>query len=445
MAAGGIYDQIGGGFSRYSVDERWLVPHFEKMLYDNAQLVQLYLDAFLTSGEIGMADVARDVLRYILRDMTHPGGGFFSAEDADSEGKEGKFYCWTKGELDKILSAEELKFAIDFYGVTEKGNFLDHSDPDPLPNQNVLRIAREADGRAHPEMLARVRQKLFETRSKRIRPHLDDKVLSSWNGMMLGAMARAYSVLGDPAYLQAAEKNLAFLKDKLWDHSTQTLYHRWRDGARDSVQLLDAYANLLAGVLELYQATLHAPHLQFATELTRSMIKKFYDPKDGGFWQSDGEAKDLILRVKDDYDGAEPSGNSVAVLGLLKMAALCETKEWKEAAEKTLRLFAAKMQQSPQGLPCMLAALDFSLQEPKRVVVAGDLSSPAGRALIQAAHAVYEPNKIVMGTTGPVDPFAATLQPKPNEKAQVYLCTGNTCQLPTSDPKTVKELLLKKP
>ena len=443
MAAGGIYDQVGGGFSRYSVDERWLVPHFEKMLYDNAQLVHLYLDVFLTSGETGMADVVRDVLTYILRDMTHRDGGFFSAEDADSEGKEGKFYCWTKGDLEKTLTGEELKFAIDYYGVTEKGNFVDHSDPEPLPDQNVLRVARESDGRSHPELLSRVRRKLFEVRSKRVRPHLDDKVLSSWNGMMLGAMARSYAVLGDPVYLRAAERNVAFIKDKLWDQSTETLYHRWRDGERDSVQLLEAYANLLAGVLELYQATLQATHLQFATDLARSMIKRFYDPKDGGFWQSDAAAKDLILRVKEDYDGAEPSGNSVAVLALLKLAAVCENREWKLVCEKTLRLFAAKMHQSPQGLPCMLAALDFSLQEPKRVVVAGDIASKEARALIRAAHTVYEPNKVIMGTSGPVDPFAATLQPNPREKAQVYLCTGNACQLPTSNPDKVKELLLK--
>ncbi len=442
MAAGGMYDQIGGGFSRYSVDERWLVPHFEKMLYDNAQLVQLYLDAFLVTGDQGLASVVRDVLAYIIRDMTHPEGGFFSAEDADSEGKEGKFYCWTTEELEKLLTTEELRFAVEYYGVTQKGNFLDHSDPEALPNQNVLSIAQEETGRAQPEFLARVRQKLFEARSKRIRPHLDDKVLSSWNGMMLGAMARAHSVLGDPAYLKTAEKNLAFLKQKLWDASTKTLYHRWRDGERDSVQLLDAYANLLAGVLDLYQATLHAPHLQFAIDLTHAMITRFYDPKEGGFWQSAKESTDLILRIKEDYDGAEPSGNSVASLALLKMAAICDNKEWKEAAGKTLRLFAAKMQQTPQGLPSMIASLDFSLQEPTRVVVAGDPASPECKALVRAAHGVYEPNKIVMGTTGPVESFAASLKPAAGDQAQVYLCTGNSCQLPTSSPEKVKEMLL---
>src|SRR6185369_834487 len=216
MAAGGMYDQLGGGFHRYSVDAEWLVPHFEKMLYDNAQLLHLYLDAWLVGGEARYADVARDILRYVLRDMTHPEGGFYSAEDADSEGKEGKFYCWTRDELSKLLKPDEIKVAVRYFGVTEKGNFLDHSDPNPLPAQNVLSIVDPKLSEAEKVLLESAKKRMFEMRSKRVRPHLDDKVLSSWNGLMLGALARAYAVLGDESYLAAAQKNLAFIQAKLW-------------------------------------------------------------------------------------------------------------------------------------------------------------------------------------------------------------------------------------
>ncbi len=256
MAAGGIHDQLGGGFARYSVDAEWLVPHFEKMLYDNAQLAQLYLDAFLISGETRYAEVARDILSYVLRDMTHPDGGFYSAEDADSEGQEGKFYCWTRAELSKLLTPGEFKVAVRCFGITEQGNFVDHSHPQPLPNLNVLSIVDP--GLSGPEnvLLASAKKKMLGARSKRVRPHLDDKVLASWNGLMLGALARASVVLGDDSYRTAAERNAAFLQAKLWDAKTRTLYHRWRDGEHDRVQLLSGYAFLLSGVLDLYEATL---------------------------------------------------------------------------------------------------------------------------------------------------------------------------------------------
>src|SRR5438477_6199321 len=197
MAAGGIHDQLGGGFARYSVDAEWLVPHFEKMLYDNAQLAQLYLDAFTISGDQHHAVVARDILDYVLGDMRHPEGGFYSAEDADSEGHEGKFYCWTRAELSQLLTAEEFKVAVRYFGVTEKGNFVDHSHPTPLPNQNVLSIVDPKLSEPEKGLLASAKKKMFDARSKRVRPHLDDKVLASWNGLMLGAMARASAVRGD--------------------------------------------------------------------------------------------------------------------------------------------------------------------------------------------------------------------------------------------------------
>jgi hypothetical protein len=439
MAAGGIHDQLGGGFSRYSVDAEWLVPHFEKMLYDNAQLAQLYLDAFLVSGDARHADVARDILDYVLRDMTHLDGGFFSAEDADSEGHEGKFYCWTNDELSKLLTVDEFNVTVRYFGITAEGNFIDHSHPQPLAGQNVLSVVNPNVPDGDLPLLASAKEKMSDVRSKRVRPHLDDKILASWNGLMLGAFARASAVLGEDKYRAAAEKNLAFVREKLWDEKSRTLFHRWRDGERDSVQLLEGYAFQLSGVIELYEATLEPKHLDFAIALAGTMIARFYDAEHGGFWQSAAGAKDLILRVKDDYDGAEPSGNSVAALALLKLGAITERKDFTEAAERTLRLFADRLQNFPQAMPFMLHALGFSLWEPKRVVIAGNSDSKELHELLRAAHLVYQPDKIVLGNTGAVEEFAHSLPVK--NGAVVYLCTGNSCQPPTSDAAQVKEIL----
>jgi hypothetical protein len=542
MAAGGIHDQLGGGFARYAVDAEWLVPHFEKMLYDNAQLVQLYLDAHLLSRQHPAAnpppaqpdqslfsDTVRDVLDYVLRDMTHPAGGFYSAEDADSEGQEGKFYCWTHDELAKLLSPEEFIVAATYFGITKQGNFVDHSHPHPLPGLNVLSIVQRVssghglkDGfmkegsppsprpsppgrggnapsvlaktdragsraqdattpRKHSaggdvytdaQLLAAAKTKMFAVRAQRIRPHLDDKILASWNGLMLGAFARASVVLGDETYRAAAEKNLAFIREKFWlepvmaGGSTRspsatgtqrlsplprgegqgegkgvgTLFHRWRDGERDHVQLLEGYAFLLDGVIQLYEATLAPAHLAFAGELADAMIAKFYDPANGGFWQSPAGAGDLILRVKDDYDGAEPSGNSVAALALLKLAAITGREDFKQPAAATLQLLAGRLQQQPAAFAFLLQALDFWLDEPRRVVIAGAAGSRNFHELLRAAHSVYQPNKIVLGNTGAVEPFAQTL--KARGEATVYLCTGNACQPPTGDPAKVGEWLV---
>jgi hypothetical protein len=461
MAAGGIHDQLGGGFARYSVDAEWLVPHFEKMLYDNAQLVQLYLDAHLAGEkfETDFAAVARDILDYVLRDMTHPDGGFYSAEDADSEGHEGKFYCWTRAELEKLLAPEEFNVAVRYFGITEQGNFVDHSHPEPLTGQNVLSVVAPELPAADSGLLASAKEKMLAARAKRVRPHLDDKILASWNGLMLGAFARAYAVLGDERYLAAAEKNVTFAREKLWVESaagglahekehagahgvtrpTGTLFHRWRDGERDNVELLDGYAFMLSGVIELYEATLEPRHLDFAIALAEAMLAKFFDPENGGFWQSLA-ARDLILRVKEDYDGAEPSGNSVAALALLKLGAMTGRAEFTEAADRTLKLFAARLRQAPQAVPYMACALDFSLQEPKRAVVAGEPGASRAGELLRAIHSVYQPNKVVLGNRGAVEEFARTLPAK--DAAVVYFCSGNACQAPTGEPAEVKKLLI---
>jgi len=451
MAAGGIHDQLGGGFARYAVDDEWLVPHFEKMLYDNAQLAQLYLDAFLVSGDVSHAAVVRDILDYVLRDMKHPGGGFFSAEDADSEGHEGKFYCWTKEELSRLLTVEEFNVAAKYFGITAEGNFVDHSHPTPLSGQNVLSIVNPNVPTADQPLFVSAKNKMLEVRAKRIRPHLDDKILASWNGLMLGAFARASAVLDEEKYRAAAEKNLQFIREKLWEPPAQsafriphsaisgTLFHRWREGERDEVQLLEGYAFLLDGVIQLYEATLVPGHLDFAIELATAMIAKFYDAANGGFWQSPAGTSDLILRVKDDYDGAEPSGNSVATLALLKLAAITGREDFRQPAEATLLLFAHRLQNQPAAMAFMLQAVDFWLDEPRRVIIVGDTDSMDFHGLLHAAHSVYQPDKIVLGNTGAVEPFAKTLAAK--MEATAYICTGTACQPTTKDPAELKELL----
>jgi hypothetical protein len=440
MAAGGIQDQLGGGFARYSVDAEWLVPHFEKMLYDNAQLAQLYLDAHMVSGDRRYSQVVRDILDYVLLDMTHAEGGFYSAEDADSEGHEGKFYCWTRSELSNLLSAEEFNVATRYFGITEQGNFVDHSHPKPLQHQNVLSVVDPNISSGDQPLLTSAKKKMATERGKRVRPHLDDKILVSWNGLMLGAMARAAAVLDDTRYREAAERNLAFLQQHLWDPSNKTLYHRWRDGERDSVQLLQGYAFLLSGVLDLYEAVLNPLHLDFALSLADTMLERFFDPVQGGFWQTASEASDLILRTKEDYDGAEPSGNSVATLSFLRLGRIAGRTDLVDAAEKTLRLFSSRLVRFPSAVPFMLQALDFSLQEPRRVIVTGDISGPDVSKLVRAVHSVYQPNKVVLGNAGKVDPFAATLSDKAT--ALAYLCTGTECQPPTSDPAELARQLL---
>lgn len=438
MADGGMNDQLGGGFARYSVDERWLVPHFEKMLYDNAQLANLYLDAWLVSGEARHARTARETIDYVLRDMTHPNGGFYSAEDADSEGHEGKFYCWTKKEIEAALPRAEAETAIRCFGVTEEGNFTDHSHPSPLPSQNVLSAAVEPAAPEDARLLASARTKLLELRAGRVRPHLDDKILASWNGLMLSAVARSALLLDEPAHRTAADRNMAFVKETLWDAGTRTLSHRWRGGETDAAQLLNAYAFMTAAALDMYETTLDPLHLQFALDLTDSAIDRFHDPDKGGFFQS-ADSPDLLFRMKPDYDEAEPSGNSVMVLNLLRLARISEIGRCRDMAGRILRLFAARLRSVPRAVPLLASGLDAWLSEGARLVIVGERGSEAFQALLRAAHSVFVPNKIVMGAEGPVEEFARGLPGQ--DRPAAYLCAGSSCQAPVDDPDKLRELL----
>ncbi|MEM6910221.1 MAG: thioredoxin domain-containing protein [Verrucomicrobiota bacterium] len=435
MQEGGIFDQLGGGFARYAVDREWLVPHFEKMLYDNAQLVHLYLDLWGLTGEESFAQTARDTLDYLLRDMTHAQGGFFSAEDADSEGKEGKFYTWTLAEIAELLGDDQLlDLATRHYGLTPSGNFLDHSDPQPLLNQNVLHQAipfRQLTP-DEQETLPQIRAQLLEARSQRIRPGLDDKILTSWNGLMLGACARAGLLLQEERYAQAARENLAFLRKALWDSRSKRLSHRWHEGHRDRAQLLEDYAFLLEGLLWHYQSTLEAGTLAWAIEISESMIARFHDPKAGGFFQAP-EQEDLFVRMKPDWDGATPAENSVALRSLLRLAEITGQNRYRELAENTLAYFADTLERSPHALPSMLLGLSEMQTGFTRIVLVGDPQASQTRALLRASLAAPGPARLVLGTEGPVDPFTATLAHQAT-RPTAFVCQGRQCLLPTSDP-----------
>lgn len=442
MAAGGIHDHLGGGFARYAVDDRWLVPHFEKMLYDNAQIAQLYLDVFVLTGEERHRNVVHDIMDYVLRDMTHPQGGFYSAEDADSEGREGRFYCWTGRELRELLSPDEFLAIEKHYGITEAGNFIDHSDPNPLSGQNVLHIAPATLSEQEQASLASGRTRMLEARSHRVRPQCDDKILASWNGLMLGAMARAGVVLHVPRYVEASRKNAVFIKEHLWDAQKKCLYHRWRDGEHDSAQILNAYAFLMSGMLDLYESTLEPEWLRFCQELAAAMIERFYDSEQGGFWQSQPNDKHLILRIKEDYDGAEPSGNSVAIHSLFRLAAMTGQTTFKTIAEKSLKHFTPRLHKLPQAIPYLLIALDFHLAKPDRLVLAGERGSSAFSELLRTAHGVFSPYKVIVGNHEPAEAFAQTLVSK-NGQPTAYYCTGHSCQEPATTPAQLEEQLAK--
>lgn len=401
IGEGGLFDQLGGGFHRYSVDERWLVSHFEKMLYDQAQLVSSYVDAFQISHDKFFADIARRTCDYVLRDMTGPDGAFYSAEDADSEGVEGKFYVWTRAEVEKLLGDRAEAFC-RAYDVDTPGNW-EHG-------LNILHGAGFPDERA----------KLFAARSKRIRPHRDEKILTGWNGLMISALARAAQALDETKYRDAGQRAAKFI-----------LFTRIKDGrlmrTENIPAMVEDYACFATGLLDLYEMDFDKHWLDKAGELSDRMLADFYDDKAGGFFQTDGRDKTVLVRSKEDYDGAEPSGNSMATLLLLRLAQMTGNEKYRQAAEKTLAAFASHMRNAPHAVPQMLCALDFYLAKPKQVILTGP-----DPAMLRAQRSRYLPNKIVM-----VDES----RPKLDGKPTAYVCVNFACQLPTNDPSVLAEQL----
>jgi uncharacterized protein YyaL (SSP411 family) len=439
MSDGGIHDHVGGGFHRYAVDREWKIPHFEKMLYDQAQLVELYLDAWQLTGDEEFRKVVEGIAGYVLGNLTHPDGGFYCAQDAQSEGKEGKFFCWTLPELEKILTKAEVEAAKKILGVTANGNFLDHSDPEPLPDQNVLHFQKPRNelNDDEKEVIAGVLAKLAKVRSKRVPPATDDKILASWNGLMIGAMARAGIVLNKPEYLAAARKAHTFIKDKLWDSSTMRLAHRWREGDRDDTAQAKSYLLMLRGTRQLYEAQLNPQDLEFALALADRAMELFYDKETGGFFEGE-KREDLVLRLKGRFDEALPTGSAVAARELAILAEITGKPGYRQASELTLKSYLPLIKESPSGMGQMLQALRLSLKKPARLVLAGE----QGRAeMIVAASATFDPDRIVLGNEGKVTKFSAGLEAI-DGKATAYYCVGQTCQLPVNTSKELKALLI---
>ena len=464
MARGGIHDQLGGGFHRYAVDERWFVPHFEKMLYDQAQLAVSYVEAFQITGEREYAETARRTLDYVLRDLRDSSGGFYSAEDADSapdaahpETKsEGAFYLWTQAEIERLAGAPAAGWFAFRYGVQKDGNVA--NDPHgEFAGKNILyqahteeETAREA-GRSLQEVRAALREaegKLFAARAGRPRPHLDDKVLAAWNGLAIAALARAGAALDEPVYTEAAVQAAEFLAGRMYDPATGVLLRRYRQGEAAIPGFLDDYAFFAQACLDLYEAIFDVRWLKLAEELATKMRERFEDTARGGFFSTGADDASLVMRIKDDYDGAEPSGNAVAILTLLRLAAMTGREELRASAERALDAFAGRIAHEPLALPQMLGAYEFALAPPREVVIAGEKSAPDTQALVRVLHARFRPHQVALALDGEAArqalsahlPALAGMQPV-DGRAAAYVCENYACRLPVTEPEAFAELL----
>jgi len=427
MRSGGIYDQIGGGFHRYAVDGEWAVPHFEKMLYDNGQLMGFYAELGAATAEEWPWEVVAGIDGYLSKDLAVEGGGLASAEDADSEGVEGKFYVWTKQEVRESVSPEEAHLAERIWGVTEQGNFMDPHHP--VQGWNVL-ARKRIPSRDEATGLEKMRLRLEKRREERIRPGKDDKVLTSWNALAISGYAKAARWGGGTHYAVRAEEVWSFLDRNLL-REDGTPIHRWRKGKRDDAHLLEDYSGVLQALIDLHQATLKITYLQKAVELAAKILERFEDQMIGGLWSSLDST--LIARMKDDYDGAEPSGNAVAALALAELGRLTDQPKWLEAAGRILDWLGERMRRLPQAVPHALMALQRFTEPPARLVLAGE-----GFEKMLPAFKVYRPDLLMtLATEDHPSDFVRGLA-KEVKRATAYLCEGQSCQLPLTD---VNELM----
>jgi len=470
MALGGMRDHVGGGFHRYSVDAAWRVPHFEKMLYDQAQLVLAYVEAAQASGDPSYLDVAEDTLNYVIREMTDPGGGFFSAEDADSvppeqaadphpHKSEGAFYLWRAAELD-VLLGDDAAVVKRRFGVLPDGNAP--SDPQQeFTGKNLLYVAADLDELAKVSnqsegdvaaLLDRARVAMFKARLERPRPHLDDKVLTAWNGWMIAAFARASRVVrafrperpaSGAAYLDAARRAATFLRDRMWDERRGTLQRRYRDGHAEIDAYAEDYACLVFGLIELFQADPDPAWLQWAVALQRRQDERFWDEVEGGWFSTTGEDPTVLVRMKDDYDGAEPTASSVSVMNLIALSHLVEDGGRAERIERTFRLFGARLEQIGRAVPMMAAALSAWHAGLEQVVIAGDAG---GDALERAVLVKYHPFAIVLRVPAAAQPALAAELPwvaamtGVNGQAAAYVCRQFVCQQPVTSPEALESI-----
>ncbi len=446
MAAGGMHDHLGGGFHRYSVDRLWHVPHFEKMLYDQAQLAVAYLEAFQITGDERHAAIARGILGYVSRDLTSHEGGFYCAEDADSllaagrpEHAEGAFYVWTKDEIEAALTEEEAARFNEHYGVQADGNAPEGSDPQgEFTGKNIL-FATTAE--RDPALDLACRQ-LFDLRAQRPRPHLDDKILTAWNGLMVSAYARAFQVLGDAGDLRSAQRAAAFIREHLYREADGVLLRSYREGSGTVEGFADDYAFLIQGLLDLYEANGDGAHLQWAVRLQSTQDALFADPA-GGYFGTSARDPSVLLRLREDNDNAEPAASSVAALNLARLADLTGRDAYRRQAERTVAAFGTAQNplRAAQAMPLMLGAFDYLAEPPRQIVVVGPRERDDTRALLAAVHRHFVPNKVVLLADGD-DGLHALAEAHPylahaamlEGKATAYLCEGGACQLPTTDP-----------
>ncbi len=466
MAQGGLHDHVGGGFHRYSVDEQWFVPHFEKMLYDQAQLAVSYLEAQQATGQPTYGWIARDILDYVARDLTHPAGGFYTAEDADSPldatgaaHAEGAFYVWSAEELQALLGADYAWFAAHF-GVEPGGNVAAAQDPHgEFRGRNVLMaraplaVSAEQCGLSPEQaetklvaMLARLRA----VRAQRPRPHLDNKILAAGNGLMISALAKAHQVLRDPAYLAMATRAAEFLQRELYDPARGILYRSWLDGRGPTEGFAEDYACLVQGLLDLYEAGFEIRWLHWAEALQATMDRIFWDEAAGGYFNSRADDASIVLRLKEDYDGAEPAPGSLAALNLLRLAALTGDDDGARRA-RALRTIAAlrpQWERAPQALPQLLCALAQALEPARHVVLAGDPAQPEFQALAAVLHEQLGPRRALLAADGQAGqawlaarmPWIREMRPI-SGRATAYVCERQTCQAPVSDPGELRRLL----
>ena len=446
MARGGMYDQLGGGFHRYSTDARWLVPHFEKMLYDNAQLVVAYFEAYQATQNTFYRDIATDTLDYVLREMYDiENGGFYSTQDADSEGVEGKFFVWEPTDVEDIIGEENAEIFCEYYDITPHGNF---------EGENILHVQTPSDifarklGLDFEELevlLADARQKLFDEREKRIKPGLDDKILTSWNGIMIRGMAMGYQLTGKPEYLDACEKSAEFVLTTL-SQDNGLLLRTYRAGKSHLNAYLEDYAYFIAGLITLYEASFEPKWLTEAERLANIMIDQFGDKTGEGFFFTGKSHETLIVQSKSAYDGATPSGASMAIHSLLRLAKHLNKPEFHDKAVETLKLYFHQMDVMPSGSGQLLCELAFLLSSPKELAIVGEKGATQTEAMLNALHSIYLPNKVIAmsdTTEGTTFPLLAN-RPQINNAATAYVCEDYVCKTPTTDVDVFLRMLSEK-
>ena len=443
MAEGGMYDQLGGGFHRYSVDDKWLVPHFEKMLYDNGQLAQVYAEAYRITGDGFFKRVVEETLDYVLREMCQPEGGFYSAQDADSEGEEGKFFVWSREEILGLLGKECGDIFCRVYDVTDLGNFEGKNILHPiLTVEQAAKYFRKEEPETEA-VLAECRARLFEEREKRIKPFRDEKVIISWNGLMLSGVAAAYAVTGDARIREAGARTVDFIFTRMFENGL--LLHTYKDGQAKLLGYLDDYAFLIAGLLDLFEATFEPELLERSKALARTMVEEFWDEENGGFFYTGKSHEQLISRTKPGFDSSIPSGNSVAVMDLLRLHHYTGDPDLLDRAAKTLRLHYDAMAKEPFGLSNMLGALDYHLSRPAEIVLVADRDDAAARALAEEIRHSYLPNKTFQWVSpdARLEEISPLLEGKTQVggKPTVYVCRNFTCAPPVTDWEGLKPLL----